>query len=80
MADVKVESATQKNESMTAVGHPGRPPTLNRCRPPQKVRRGAHLDEADGQEDVDVDADAVDGERVADAADEAGDAAAEGAA
>jgi hypothetical protein len=39
-----------------------------------------HLDEADGQEDVDVDADAVDGERVADAADEAGDAAAEDAA
>ncbi len=39
-----------------------------------------HLDEADGQEDVDVDADAIDGERAADAADEAGDAAAEGAA
>ena len=38
-----------------------------------------HIDEADGQEYVDVDADAVDGERVADAADEAGDAAAEGA-
>ena len=39
-----------------------------------------HVDEADGQEDVDVDADAVDGERIADAADEAGDAAAMGAA